>query len=286
MELSGYVLETLREGRDFALYRARQSGNLVSILVRAPLRGLQTAASLARLEHEYALAGELDSAWAARPLALTRHDGHRVLVLEDAGGDPLGRILGQPLEPGYFLRLAIAAAGALGEVHRRGLIHKDIKPANLLVDAAGNVRLTGFGIASRLPRERQAPAPLEVIAGTFAYMAPEQTGRMNRSIDARSDLYSLGVTLYEMATGTLPFTAADPMEWVALSHRPAADAAGRAGRRHPGARRGHHHEAARQDGRGPLPDGGRPRGRSAAVPERMGKPGRHRSLPAGHGGRV
>ncbi|HEY8017301.1 MAG TPA: hypothetical protein VIE35_15790, partial [Dongiaceae bacterium] len=145
MELSGYVLETLREGRDFALYRARQSGNLVSILVRAPLRGLQTAASLARLEHEYALAGELDSAWAARPLALTRHDGHRVLVLEDAGGDPLGRILGQPLEPGYFLRLAIAAAGALGQVHRRGLIHKDIKPANLLVDAAGNVRLTGFG---------------------------------------------------------------------------------------------------------------------------------------------
>ena len=89
MELSGYALETLREGRDFALYRARESGNLVSILVRAPLRGLQTAASLARLEHEYALAGELDPAWAALPLALARQDGHRVLVLEDAGGDPL-----------------------------------------------------------------------------------------------------------------------------------------------------------------------------------------------------
>ena len=97
----------------------------------------------------------------------------------------------------------------------RGLIHKDIKPANILVDAAsGGVWLTGFGIASRLPRERQAPAPPEVIAGTLAYMAPEQTGRMNRSIDARSDLYSLGVTFYEMLTGTLPFTAADPMEWV------------------------------------------------------------------------
>ena len=214
MELSGYVLETLREGPDFALYRARQPGNLVSILVRAPRRGLQTAAGLARLEHEYALAGELNSAWAALPLALARHDGHRVLVLEDAGGDPLERILGQPLEPGYFLRLAIAAARALGQVHRRGLIHKDVKPANLLVDAAGNVRLTGFGITSRQPRERQTPAPLEVIAGTFAYMAPEQTGRMNRSIDARSDLYSLGITLYEMATGTLPFSAADPMEWV------------------------------------------------------------------------
>ena len=74
--------------------------------------------------------------------------------------------------------------------------------------------LTGFGIASRLPRERQAPEPPETIAGTLAYMAPEQTGRMNRSIDARSDLYALGVTLYEMLTGSLPFTAADPMEWV------------------------------------------------------------------------
>ena len=72
----------------------------------------------------------------------------------------------------------------------------------------------GFGIASRLPRERQAPEPPEFIAGTLPYMAPEQTGRMNRSIDSRSDLYALGVTLYEMLTGTLPFTASDPMELV------------------------------------------------------------------------
>src|SRR6202011_6081603 len=78
----------------------------------------------------------------------------------------------------------------------------------------GEVQLTGFDIASRLPRERQLPAPPESIAGTLAYMAPEQTGRMNRSIDARSDLYALGVTLYQMVTGSLPFSAADPMEWV------------------------------------------------------------------------
>jgi serine/threonine protein kinase len=100
-------------------------------------------------------------------------------------------------------------------VHERDLIHKDIKPANILANpTSGGVWLTGFGIASRLPRERQAPAPPEVIAGTLAYMAPEQTGRMNRSVDSRSDLYALGITFYEMLTGTLPFTAADPMEWV------------------------------------------------------------------------
>jgi len=79
---------------------------------------------------------------------------------------------------------------------------------------AEEVRLTGFGMASRLPRERQSPHPPEVIAGTLAYMAPEQTGRMNRSVDSRSDLYSLGVTLYQMLTGSLPFHATDPMEWI------------------------------------------------------------------------
>src|SRR5712672_1736424 len=137
------------------------------------------------------------------------------LVLEDPGGTPLDRLLGRPLDVSHFLRIAIPLAGALRRVHERGLIHKDIKPANILVESASScVWLTGFGIASRLPRERQALAPPEVIAGTLAYMAPEQTGRMNRSVDSRSDLYALGVTFYEMLTGQLPFTAADPMEWV------------------------------------------------------------------------
>ena len=119
------------------------------------------------------------------------------------------------MDTGRFLRLAIGIVAALGKAHQRGLVHKDIKPANILVNCAGGrTRLTGFGIASRLPRERQAPEPPEFIAGTLAYMAPEQTGRMNRSIDSRSDLYALGVTFYRMLTGRLPFSAADPMEWV------------------------------------------------------------------------
>ena len=116
-------------------------------------------------------------------------------MLEDRGGELLGGLVGTPMEVGRFLRLAVGVAAALGKTHQRGLIHKDIKPANVLVNtASGAVWLTGFGIASRLPRERQPPDPPEVIAGTLAYMAPEQTGRMNRSIDSRSDLYSLGVT--------------------------------------------------------------------------------------------
>src|SRR6202040_3046983 len=210
-ELSGYVFLPLREG-DISLYRGSGNGLAPILLVAAAETSL---GCVERLEHEYALKAELDADWAARPVALTHHNDRMTLVLEDPGGAPLDRLLGRPLHVSHFLRIAIPLAGALRHVHERGLIHKDIKPANILVGAAnGGVWLTGFGIASRLPREHQAPAPPEVIAGTLAYMAPEQTGRMNRSVDSRSDLYALGVTFYEMLTGTLPFTAADPMEWV------------------------------------------------------------------------
>ena len=196
-------------------WRESGEGRRVAVLIVDLAAQLPTPVGLDRLAHEYGLKDELSTAWAARPLELVRERGRNLLVLEDPGGEPLDRLLGQPMTLESFLRLAIGIATALAEVHRRGLIHKDIKPANVLVDfATGQVWLTGFGIASRLPRERQAPAPPEVIAGTLAYMAPEQTGRMNRSIDFRSDLYALGVTLYEMLTGELPFAASDPMEWV------------------------------------------------------------------------
>ena len=196
-------------------WRLDADGNRSAVLAVLPAAEHPPPASLARLAHEYGLKDELDGAWAVRPLELGRERGRTMLVLEDPGGEPLERLLRAPMEVGSFLRLAISIAAALGKVHRRGLVHKDIKPANILVNrTTGAVRLTGFGIASRLPRERQAPEPPESIAGTLAYMAPEQTGRMNRSIDARSDLYALGVTLYQMLTGSLPFTASDPMEWV------------------------------------------------------------------------
>src|SRR6516164_10806523 len=203
------------------------NGGRRPVLIVQPAADHPARSTLDRITHEHELKHELDGAWAVRPLELVRDAGRTMLVLEDAGGEPLDRLLGAPMEVGRFLRLAIGTTVAVGKLHQRGLVHKDIKPANILVnDATGEVRLTGFGIASRLLRERQSPHPPETIAGTLAYMAPEQTGRMNRSIDSRSDLYALGVTFYQMLTGVLPFSAAEPMEWVHchLARRPVAPA--------------------------------------------------------------
>ena len=208
-------------------WRRGDNGERSSVLVVTPAAEHPSASLLGRLAHEYELRDALDSAWAARPLALGRDDGRVALLLEDPGGEPLERLIGAPMDTGRFLRLAIGAVAALGKAHQRGLVHKDVKPTNILANCAdGRVRLTGFGIASRLPRERQAPEPPGVIAGTLAYMAPEQTGRMNRSVDSRSDLYALGVVFYRMLTGRLPFGAADPMDWVHchIARKPVAPA--------------------------------------------------------------
>jgi PAS domain S-box-containing protein len=244
IELSTYAFERLRTDQELILYRARRPSfdrrrrtlkekpssaakDESSILVLAPVLEQPELGTLKRLEHESSLRDELDPEWAVRPIGFTRHWDRPVFILEDPGGVPLEQFLelarnglqkgagGQPMEIAHFLRLAINLAAGLDKLHRRGLIHKDIKPAHILVDfETDKVWFTGFGISSRLARERQVAEPPEVIAGTLAYMSPEQTGRMNRSIDSRSDLYSLGVTFYQMLTGSLPFNASDPMEWV------------------------------------------------------------------------
>jgi len=244
IDLSRYVFEAMRKEEDFIFYRGRPKDEgsqaaLVSygtpsilgeadvshepgrsasgsrVLVLAPLAEYPAPEILKWLEHAYSLKEELDPTWAARPIGIARHWDRSVLVLEDPGGAPLDQSLSQPVDLAFWLRVAIGLSTAIGHLHRRGIIHKDIKPANVLVNpVTGQCWLTGLLVASRLRRERQAPEPPEFIAGTLPYMAPEQTGRMNRSIDSRSDLYSLGVTLYQMLTGSLPFIASDPMEWV------------------------------------------------------------------------
>src|SRR5580698_1711581 len=165
---SEYVLEPIRNRAEFTLYRGRQRDNPMPLLAVAPTTEPPSPQSLRRLEHEHSVAAELDAAWAAMPLALTRHEGRTILILADPGGEPLDRVLEQhgeqPLDLAHVLRLAINLATALSHIHERGLIHKDVRPENVLVALEPDVFV-------------------------------DQTALMNRSIDARSDLYSLGVTL-------------------------------------------------------------------------------------------
>ena len=146
--------------RVFCRIESRVDGCQAAVLAVLPAAEHPTPATLDRLAREYELKDELDGAWAVRPLELVRENGRIMLVLEDTSSEPLDLMLGAPMELQGFLRIAIAVASALTQVHRRGLVHKEIKPANILVNrVTGEVKLTGFGIASRLPRERQAPAP-------------------------------------------------------------------------------------------------------------------------------
>ena len=207
-----FRVEPLWEDSEFCLYRLRGASEEERVLCLLPVSPRPAPRTVGRLQQEMSLAPLLEPDWAARPQALVTVRERPALLLEDQGRQPM-RLEG-PLELVTLLQLGLELTKALGGVHGAGLLHKDIKPTHVLVDEQNTVRLTGFGVAAELRRERHQADPPEDLAGTLAYMAPEQTGRMNRSIDARSDLYSLGVCLYQMASGRLPFQARDPLEWV------------------------------------------------------------------------
>src|SRR5262249_9497194 len=138
--------------------RPDDNGEKRAVLLVMPAADPPSASSLDRLSHEYELKDELDGAWAVRPLDFVHEGGRTVLVLDDEGGEPLDRLLGVPIEVGHFLCLAIGIAAALGKLHQRGLVPKDIKPANILGNRATRPRRrTRVGIASRLPPVRPAP---------------------------------------------------------------------------------------------------------------------------------
>ncbi|WP_438038852.1 AAA family ATPase [Sorangium sp. So ce128] len=209
------VLEVLHRGADTILYRARREEDGLPVVLKVLRRDHASPRALGRLQHELEIARSIESTVVVKAYGIETFSDQVTLVLEDFGGRSLDRLLSGPMPIERFLPLAIGFAGALAELHRRHVIHKDIKPQNLLHNPdTGEVKITDLGIASLSPREAEELAHDGLIEGTLAYMAPEQTGRMNRWIDERTDLYSLGVTFYEMLTGTLPFQASDPVEWV------------------------------------------------------------------------
>ena len=169
-----------------------------------------------RLSHEHEILRTIESPGIVRTLGMERVNGGFVLLLEDFGGTSLDRhIAAHRVDIPAFLAVAAQLADALASVHDRGIIHKDLNPSNILLNASsGKAKIADFGISSSLERETQSDPSVRHLEGTLPYISPEQTGRMNRSIDYRTDFYSLGATLYEMLLGWPPFQSDDPMELV------------------------------------------------------------------------
>ena len=217
MNLPGYTLTSVTyENPSVVVLRGRRDADNARVLVKVPRGEPPTAREIAALWHEHGVLGALDVPGVVKAYALERHGGGVALVLEDPGRPTLAEILRRGRHSvEEVLGVAVAIAGILERVHLRGIIHKDLTPDNIVVHRhTGEVRLTGFGIATRLSQETQRALSPEALEGTLAYMSPEQTGRMNREIDHRTDFYSFGVTLYEALTGALPFAATEPMELV------------------------------------------------------------------------
>lgn len=210
MSLSDYRFRMMVDDGTSALWRGFASGKR-PILIRRASEGVPDAELWSRFDNERSLSAHLDDAWAVVPVSIDAHEGARALVMSDSGGEPLSKFLGRPMDVTSFLGKAVALVSAIDGMHRSGLIHKDIKPSNVLVDDGFAARLTGFGSASRNLVKSEGH---QVLHGTPAYMSPEQTGRISVPVDHRSDLYALGMTFYEMLTGSPAFPSSDPLELI------------------------------------------------------------------------
>ncbi|HGG56753.1 MAG TPA: hypothetical protein ENK31_03030, partial [Nannocystis exedens] len=214
---AGYELrDLLRESRRSIVFHGRRLRDQKLVVVKCLRPEATTSREIARLRREFEILSRFDDDSVVRAIALERIGNSLALVLEDFGGTSLASLIGgEGLDLAIFLRLAIHLAEALALVHSKRVIHKDIKPDNILIEPrSGRVSIADFSVSSLLAAENQGASSPAVLEGTLHYMSPEQTGRMNRSVDYRTDYYSLGITFYEALTGKLPFEGSDPMELV------------------------------------------------------------------------
>ena len=215
--LAHYTLtEPLQVSASYVLHRAYRNADHAEVLVKLLTSEQPSQRDIARLRHEYLITRDIDAPGVVKTYGLESIGHDLALILEDFGGRPLDELLRfGKLDLKAALEIASSLAEAVGAVHDHHLIHKDIKPHTILVNAGtGAVKLADFGIATRLSQETQRAVRPDALEGTLAYMSPEQTGQTNRSLDYRTDLYSLGVTLYQVLAGVLPFPTTDPAELV------------------------------------------------------------------------
>ncbi len=213
-----YIKEELYNGSRTLVYRAIRDSDEKPVVIKLLKNPYPNFSELVKFRNQYTIAKNLNSPGIIQIYSLENYQNGYALVMEDMGGITLKEYLKnvKTLNISFveeFLQIGISLCDTLDILYRHRIIHKDIKPANILINPeTKQVKLTDFSIASLLPRETQTLINPNVLEGTLAYISPEQTGRMNRGIDYRSDFYSLGVTFYELLTGELPFISDDPIE--------------------------------------------------------------------------
>ena len=217
ISIPGYRIdEEIYKNHHTVIYRGMQVDEQKPVILKTLTQPYPTPARIAQLLHEYEIIKNLNVPGIVKVYKLEKYNHVPVLILEDLGGISLKQFINNNhLELEDFLRIGINLAETIGKLHEKHIIHKDIKPSNIIINVeTGDVKIADFAIASLLPGENPALSHPTLLEGTLAYMSPEQTGRMNRSVDYRTDFYSLGVTFYEILCGELPFNATDPMELV------------------------------------------------------------------------
>ncbi|MGP1385804.1 MAG: ATP-binding protein [Thainema sp.] len=224
VELPGYqTLEPIYTSTRSLVYRGRRCSDGQLVIIKLLRNEYPSFSELIQFRNQYSITQSLNLPHVVQPQSLeTYHNGY-ALVLEDYGGISLKQWMDNQQQGGRaytihlrdFFAIALQLSETLNALYQHRIIHKDIKPSNILIHpGTQHIKLTDFSLSSRLPRETQSLQTFNALEGTLAYLSPEQTGRMNRGIDYRTDLYSLGVTFYELLTGQLPFTSDDPMELI------------------------------------------------------------------------
>ncbi|MBW4567860.1 MAG: AAA family ATPase [Tolypothrix carrinoi HA7290-LM1] len=212
--LPGYTLGTILHNGDRTLvYRSIQECDQKTVVIKTLKAEFPTVEETARLKLEYEILNNLPLEGVIKPYKLEQYQKRLALILEDFGS-VLKTFVAEKIALTDWLAIAIQIASILGEIHQHQIIHKDIKPKNILINSHQQVKIIDFSIASRLSKENPLLSPPSLLEGSLHYLSPEQTGRMNRAIDYRSDLYALGVTFYELLTLRLPFQSDDPLELI------------------------------------------------------------------------
>ena len=213
----GYeLISILHQSSTRTVCRARDLSGTGPVIVKAVTDRRASPQALSLIDHEYRILSELEVPGVARALALVYHEGCPHLMMEDLGGDSLASLMQRrSLSQEEFFAIARSLANTLEHLHRSRVIHKNLNPEHIIVHPETlTTHLVDFSNSSLLPKEVQDVTSAQQIEGSLPYISPEQTGRMNRSIDMRADLYSLGITLYEVLAGRLPFTATSELEWL------------------------------------------------------------------------